>query len=115
MKSGQMYVKIGAPRRPRTTGWKSQNHAINGYASQICDYTGEDFADVKLYAKRKAMRRGLPAKETPGGKLIYSRNDGEVMPMSEADMDTEQASWVLKELEIIADDLGCVLKRTRNV
>jgi len=111
--SRQLYVKLGGPRRPRTTGWKSHGHAINGYCQQICEHTGEDFADVKLYAKRKAMRRGLPAKEVDG-KIVYSRNDGEPMPISEADMDTEQASWVIEELQIIADELGIELEKGEN-
>ena len=96
--------------RSRTIGKDSQNHRLNGFVSQFCNATGNDFADIKLYVKRKAMRRGLPAKTGNNGEIIYSKVDGEPLPMSEADMDTVQCSWVIEEIQQLAAEEGIILK-----
>ena len=96
--------------RSRTIGKDSQNHRLNGFVSQFCNATGNDFADIKLYVKRKAMRRGLPAKTGNNGEIIYSKVDGEPLPMSEADMDTVQCSWVIEEIQQLSAEEGIILK-----
>lgn len=103
-------ITAGKFYKPRTTGRKSQNHRLNGFVSQFCDATGNDFADIKLYVKRKAMRRGLPAKTDNNGEIIYSKVDGEPLPMSEADMDTVQCSWVIKEIQQLSAEEGIILR-----
>ena len=94
----------------RTTGEKSQNHRLNGFISQFCDATGNDFYDIKLYVKRKAMRRGLPAKTDNNGEIIYSKVDGEPLPISEADMNTIQCSWAIEEIQQLAAEYGIILR-----
>jgi len=96
--------------RRRTTGWKSQNHRLNGFVSQFCDVTGNDFDDIKLFVKRKAMRRGLPPKTDHRGKIIYSKIDGEPLPISEADMDTVQCSWVIEEIQQLSAEYSVMLR-----
>lgn len=103
-------VTISTLRRRRTTGWKSQNHATNGFCQQIANETGNDFGDVKMFAKRRAIARGLPLMTRPNGDLVYSLVDGEPLPISESDMDTIQCGYVIDELKILAGELGITLR-----
>lgn len=103
-------VLVSRPRKPRTTGYRSQNHRLNGFISQLCDSTGNDFDDIKLYVKRKAMRRGLPAKIDDKGQILYSLVDGEPLPISETDMDTVQCSWVIEEIQQLSAECGVILR-----
>lgn len=98
---------------PRTTGRGSDNHALNGYAQQIADATGNEFFDVKFSAKRRAFRRGLPWKMAKNGGPLYSLVDGEPLPISETDMSHEQAGWVIEELIQIAAEHGVKLIMTK--
>ena len=79
-------VKISRPKCPRTVGYKSQNHHINGHVQQICIETGNSFSAVKERMKELAIDRGYP-KET----LL----DGSVKPKSEADIDTVEAGYLI--------------------
>jgi hypothetical protein len=110
---GYITVKLDSPHRPRSTGPRSQNHRLNGFVSQLCDATGNDFDDIKLFVKRRAMRRGLPPKST-GGKVVYSKVDGEPLPISEADMSVEQCGWVISEIEQLAAEEGVTLAETSD-
>lgn len=103
-------VTVTRPHRPRTTGPNSQNHRLNGFISQFCDSTGNDFEDIKLYLKRRAMRRGLPAKINEKNEIVYSKVDGEPIPISEKDMNTEQCGWVISEIEQLAAEYGVILQ-----
>lgn len=105
---GFVTVKLDSPHRPRSTGPRSQNHRLNGFVSQFCNATGNDFEDIKLFVKRRAMRRGLPPKNA-GGKVIYSKVDGEPLPISEADMSVEQCGWVISEIEQLSAEEGVTL------
>jgi len=100
MKSGQMYVKIGAPRRPRTTGWKSQNHHVNGHCQQIAEYTGDSFDDVKAHVKREAIADGYPIRTTAWG---------DVVPQSEADASTVECALLIEASHRVASFLGVQL------
>lgn len=100
---------IETPRKKRSTGYLSQNHRLNGHCAQIANTIGEEFATVKLYVKRLAIKRGLPIKTDAAGKLVYSRLDGEPVPISESDMSVEQCAWVIEEVNILAAELGIVL------
>jgi hypothetical protein len=98
---------------PRTTGRGSDNHALNGYAQQIAESTGNEFEDVKYAAKRRAFKRGLPWKMAKNGGPIYSLVDGEPIPISERDMSHEHAGWVIEELVMIAAEHGVNLVMTK--
>ena len=100
-KSRQLYVKIGAPRKPRTTGYRSQNHAIHGYAQQIAEYTGDYIDDVLDEAKRRAVSRGYPTRTNSFGAIV---------PVSETETSTVEAATLIEELLHIASDLDIRLR-----
>lgn len=58
------------PHNPRSTGWKSQNHHINGHCQQIAIETGASFDAVKYFMKREAIGRGWPVDTLPNGEAI---------------------------------------------
>ena len=95
-------------KRGRTTGPMSQNHRLNGFIGQFCDETGNDFADIKLFVKRRAMRRGLGPMLNSRGEIVYSKIDGEPLPKSESDMDVEECSWVIEEIQQLGAEEGII-------
>jgi hypothetical protein len=101
---------LSTMRKKRSTGPWSQNHHLNGHAMQIANETGQNFDDVKLYAKRQAIARGLPLKLKPNGEIVYSIVDSQPVPISETEMDTLQCGWVIDELHILAAELGIILR-----
>lgn len=103
-------VELKKPYARRTTGEKSQNHAINGFVQQICKYTGDNFDDIKMYAKRQAIKRGYPIQKDENGDDLYSAVTGKVIPESEANIDTIQAGYLIDELKDIAAFLNIRLK-----
>jgi len=105
----QYRVTIEPVKRLRTTGRNSQNTYINGAIQAIAEDTGNDFADVKLYIKRKAMRRGYPAKTTEDGEVVTSLIDGEPVPVSEADATVDEAKILIEEVQQLAAELGILL------
>ena len=92
--------KISPSRKPRTTGKKSQNHRINGFIQQICVETGNDFDTVKIYCKKQAISRGYP----------FDEFQGEIIPWSEARLDTIQAGILIDTIEQLAAELKIILK-----
>lgn len=98
------------PFRPRTTGKKSQQNRINGFIRQICMWTGNDFDDVKMYCKKRAMRRGYPAKKDADGNIVVSLQDGEPIPESESKISVEEAGYLIEEIEQLAAELEISLK-----
>ncbi len=107
-------ITLDLPHRPRTTGWKSQNHRFNGFISQFCESTGNDFADIKLFVKRRAMRKGLPPMTNASGNIVYSKVDGEPLPKSETDMSIEECSWCISEIEQLGAEMGIVFIEVDN-
>jgi hypothetical protein len=103
---GPFDVEISIPKRPRTTGENSQNHALNGIIQKIAHETGNDFADVKLYVKRAAFGRGLPFLTRADGSVVCSIIDGEPLPISESDMSTVECGYCIDEATILASELG---------
>lgn len=56
----ELFITIEEPKKPRTTGEFSQNHALNGIIQQICEETGQDFNAVKIFLKSEAVAHGYP-------------------------------------------------------
>ena len=81
--------------KPRTTGWKSQNHHINGHCQQIAMGTGCSFSAVKERMKELAIDRGYPIETLP---------DGAVKARSEADVDTVAAAALIDTIHQFADE-----------
>lgn len=100
-RGGYMRLILQPPFKHRSTGPKSQGNHINGHVFQISNTTGEEFEVVKMEAKRRSMKRGYPWKSD-----IF----GGTQPLHEYEIDTEQASFLIDELHMIADFLGIVLK-----
>ncbi len=99
----QVYVKIGYPRKPRTTGDKSQSHHFNGHVAQIAAHTGNSFDDEKMWLKREAISMGYP---------FHTTSHGDVIPESEANASTVECSYLIDTAHRIASDLGITLKET---
>lgn len=104
LKTKYFRFQASRPRKPRTTGKESQNHAINGYCQQIAVATGNDFDTVKITAKYRAISRGYPFETMiiPGGN--------NTVPLSESKIDTIQAGYLIDELKQIAAELNITLK-----
>ena len=100
-KSAQVYVKLSPPKKPRTTGKDSQNHALNGYVSQICRENGDEFDDVKMEIKRRAIKRGYP---------FHTDSFGNVVPESESNASTVECSYLIEEAGVVAQFCNVVLK-----
>ena len=100
-KSHQLYVQLGPPRRPRTTGYRSQNTHIHGHAQQIAEHTGDYVDDVIAEAKRRAVAVGYPTRENSFGHIV---------PVSEREASTAEAALLIDELHHIASDLNVRLK-----
>lgn len=88
-RNGYIYLKVGLPRKPRSTGEGSQNHLINGCIQYLAEQTGEDFDVLKYWIKRRAIKRGYPYHNLP---------DGSVEPYSEKDISTEEATFLYDEI-----------------
>jgi hypothetical protein len=100
-KSQKVYVKLGPPKRPRTTGYRSCNTHIHGHAQQIGEFTGDYKEDVIAEAKRRAVTRGYPTRQNSFGYIV---------PISEKDASTVEANMIIEELHMIASDIDLALK-----
>lgn len=113
-KGGFCSFKIDPPRRPRSTGYKSQSHHFNGHCQQIAESTGQAFADVKKYVKQEAISRGYPI------LYLLDKDGNEVSPLldfwgneqgiSEADCTVEECVFLIDEVHQLADEYGIVLE-----
>ena len=86
--------------RRRTTGWKSQNHHINGHVQQICIETGQDFETVKMMVKYQAVSAGYP----------FVTYHNYTIPKSEALCNTQEAAMLIEAAHVIAAELSIILK-----
>lgn len=106
---GYVSVTFAAPYKKRTKGKKSQNNCIHGYAKILADYTGETTERIKDFCKKRAFRRGYPAKVDGDGDIIYSPIDGEPIPESTANINTVQAGYLIEEMKLLAAELDILL------
>lgn len=97
------YLKIDIPRRPRTTGPKSQNTHLNGHAQQIAVETGQPFEDVKKKAKQIGIGMGYPILQDENGPVLDFW--GEAQGISESDCSTEEAAILIEALHLLAAEL----------
>lgn len=102
-------LTIEKPFRPRTTGYKSQNHALNGFIQQICMETGQDFSTTKNYIKKMAIDMGYPIKtrKLPNG-CVEDMLDwyGNPIGISEKDASIQDCSMLIECAVMLASDLG---------
>ena len=102
-------IRVRPVRDRRSTGYRSQNHAINSWVSEIARHCGEGFDTVKTFCKREAISRGYPIMTDASGDPIYSRFTKDVIPISEADATKEEASALISTIEQVAAELDIVL------
>lgn len=107
-------VSFAPPYKKRTSGRHSQNSAIHGFAQCIAEYTGDDLEAIKMYCKKKAIRRGYPVKKNENGDIIFSRLDGEPIPESSANINTVEAGYLIEELQQLAAELDIILPPTQE-
>ena len=102
MKPGRLYVvMIKELRAPRSTGPHSQNAHVNGHVQQIAHELGAGFDDVKAYIKREAVSMGYP---------YVTLSNGDILPISEADSDTLQCSYLIEAAHVVAAQEGIILR-----
>ena len=94
-------VTIQPPKRPRTTGKDSQNHLLNGIIVQICEETGNDYDSVKDAVKMIAVEQLAYPYKTIGGKII---------PQRERDCSIEECSKLIEAAQMLAADLGIIVR-----
>ena len=107
-------LSFSVPYRKRTSGRHSQNSAIHGYAQCIAEYTGEEMERIKLYCKKRAIRRGYPVKKDEQGNIIISKLDGEPIPESSGKVNTVEAGYLIEELQQLASELSIILPQTQK-
>lgn len=109
-------VTVEPPFRPRTTGYKSQNHALNWIIQVICQETGQDFQTTKEYIKSKAVEMGYPMltrkKVGEGGVTEEVVTDwyGNPRGISEADSSVSECSILIDSAMMLASELGIVIE-----
>ena len=94
-------ITIEPPKKPRTTGKDSQSHCINGYIQQIAEELGEDFDVIKMFCKRRAIKRGYPTRENAMG---------EIEPVSEALIDTIEAGYLIDEIMAVGSEFAGITR-----
>jgi len=100
LRGGPAIIQLKKWYKGRSTGWKSQNHHVNGHIQQIAVETGNDFDTVKFYCKTEAISAGFP----------FDMLNDIVVPWSEARIDTLQASILIDTIHRLAAEYGISLK-----
>lgn len=100
-------VILKPPYKKRTI---KQNSLVHVYFQQIANYTGEDLESVKAYCKQKAVARGYPVKTDSAGNPIISKLTGNMIPISSANCNTQELSYLIEEALQLGAELGIVLK-----
>jgi hypothetical protein len=95
---GWVQVTLTRPGKPRTTGWKSQNHHVNGHCQQISHETGCSFEAVKMRMKEL----------TPGWQMD-TMPDGSAYPKSEGEATTVEAAALIETIHAFAAEYQIIL------
>lgn len=107
--NGYITITVETPRKPRTTGFRSQSHHLNGHIQTIAEETGMPFELLKLEAKCRAVVLGYPLLLASDGKVkvdIYGR----AMGISEADSSTQECALLIEAVHMLAAELGILLQ-----
>lgn len=99
-KNRYVLITLSAPKRPRTTGEKSQNHHLNWHIQSICLATGNDFETIKSVVKMRAVAMGYP----------FQTYHGLPVPKSEADASVEECALLIDAVHQLAAEEGIALK-----
>jgi hypothetical protein len=88
--NGYLSLSVDLPHKPRSTGWKSQNHHLFGHAAQIGEELGYDRREMVYIIA--GMTNGWPMAEYKGV----------MMPRSESVISSEVASEAIEVAHRIA-------------
>ncbi len=100
--NGYLSCAFDPPRKPRTTGWKSQNHHLHGHLQQLARCYGTlSMEDMKQLMKWDCV-------DWPR-KIVKVRGRAVEIPISESDADTTAESAAISWCHDRALDLNCVL------
>jgi len=102
--AGYLNVRLDLPHRPRTTGWKSQNHHLRGHARQLCGYTGFTMSEMLQIVKEDTPSWPVEFKEFRGKRRMIHA--------SEADISIETASEAIEICHRIAFDNEWILRES---
>jgi hypothetical protein len=94
-------VRLDLRHRPRSTGWKSQNHHIRGHARQLCEYTGYTMSEMMQAIKEDTPSWPVEFREFRGKQRKFYA--------SEADISMEVCAEAIEICHRTAFDLGVVL------
>ena len=97
----QMNIRIGPPRKPRSTGFKSQNHHFNGHCQQIAEANFDYFDNVKMDIKRRAISRGYPT---------TTNKQGDIRPISESEASSADCAMLIEVAHEVASFCNVTLK-----
>jgi len=98
-------VKISRPKRPRTTGYLSQNHHWRGHCRDIMEQTGNSMTAVANALKEYAVEfYGYPE------DVIF----GKMKPRSEADLDTVEMGLLIDATHQFAAEWGYWLRESED-
>ena len=100
---------LDTPKKPRTTGERSQNTHFNGHCREVAEELGIDLEHVRYKAKCVAMAMGYPEKRTPEGNVVLDLDD-QVVPMPEREANTAEAAILIEAIHLIAAEMGIFLK-----
>ena len=104
-RGGFVSFQLSMPRRPRSTGYKSQSHHFNGHVQQISMETGQPFEDVKKFLKGQAVSQGYPMLTKDGGAPLLDLW-GNVQGISEADSSVEECGILIDAAHQFAAEFG---------
>ena len=101
-------IRISNVHRPRSTGYGSQNHHLNGHIQQLAEYTGNHFEVIKLEVKNRAIGMGYPMFVVNG--KVKEDIHGRPMGISESDASVEECSLLIEAVHQLAAEIGYELR-----
>ena len=106
-RGGYITVNLSLPHKPRTTGWKSQNHHLFGHVRQLCDHTGYTMSEMLQVVKE----------DTPSWPVVEKviRGKKRLLHVSEADISVEVASEAIEICHRFAAENGWILYEGRDL
>ena len=104
----KVHVLVEPERKARSTGYKSQNHHLNGHIQQIAMSTGQPFDDIKKYLKQQAISMGYPILERFGQPVRDLW--GNIQGISESDSTVEQCALLIECAHQLASELNIILQ-----
>lgn len=97
---GYFSITLDLPKRPRSTGPRSQNNRANGFIRQIANWTGNSFAAVEAACKLRALDEGYPIEKALG----------QWVAKSQADLTVEECAAFIATIERMAAEEGIPLR-----